>query len=275
MKTAHTPATVGATTCILVLFVIIAVPLWWTFVTSFKGPVEVFTRPYQLIPESFSLDNYREIFSILPFGRYLFNTVKIAALVCIGTLVTSSTAGYAFARLRFRGREVVFIVYLATLMVPRQVTLVPNFILFRIFGLIDTHWPLILTGIFTAYGTFLMRQFLLTIPRELEEAALIDGYGYGRIFLRIILPLAKSALITLFIVTLLMIWNEYLFALIFINDAHKRTLTLGLAILRGDMDIQWNLVTAATIVTVAPIVAAYVAAQRFFIQGIALSGLKG
>lgn len=257
------------------LVIVVAVPLWWTIMTSFKGPAEVFTRPYALLPESFALSSYRAIFASQPFARYLVNTVKIAVAVCAGTLVTSSMAGYAFARLRFPGRDIVFLVYLATLMVPRQVTLVPNFILFRVLGLIDTHWPLVLTGIFSAYGTFLVRQFLLTIPRELEEAALIDGYGYGRIFVHVILPLSKSALITLLIVTLLMIWNEYLFALVFISDPMKRTLTLGLALLRGDMDIQWNLVTAATVVSVTPIVAVYLFAQRFFIEGIALSGLKG
>jgi multiple sugar transport system permease protein len=160
-------------------------------------------------------------------------------------------------------------------MIPRQVTLVPNFLIFKYLSLLDTHAALVLSGIFTAYGTFLMRQFFLSIPRELEEAAVVDGYGYFSRFTKIILPLSKPALVTLFIISLLYIWNEYLTALVIIDDPMKRTLTLGLALLRGDMDIQWNLVAASTMVSIAPIVASYLAAQRFFIEGIALSGIKG
>jgi multiple sugar transport system permease protein len=260
---------------LLLLFFITAIPLWWTFITSFKGFQEVFTRPYQLFPETFTLNNFVQIFQMLPFGIYLFNSLYISALVCLGTIVTSSMAGYAFAKLRFWGREIIFIFFLATLMIPKQVVLVPNFILFRTLGLIDNHLTLILTGIFTAFGTFLMRQFFFGLPKELDEAAIIDGYSYFAIFLKIILPLSKPALVTLFILSLLWSWNEFLFALIFINDPMKRTLTLGLALLRGDLDIQWNLITAATVITVSPIVIAYVAAQRFFIEGIALTGLKG
>jgi multiple sugar transport system permease protein len=257
------------------LFIVMFIPFWWTVATSFKSYDEVFLKPYHLLPENFSLDNYRRVFSILPFARYLFNTVKISLIVNIGTIITSSMAAYAFARLKFKGRDTIFMLYLATLMIPRQVVLVPNFILFKHLGLLDTHMSLILTGIFTAYGTFLMRQFFFGIPKELEEAAVIDGYGYASRFIKIILPLSKPALITLFIVSLLWIWNEYLYALTFIDSPMKRTLTLGLALLRGDLDIQWNLVTAATMISIAPIIACYIAAQRFFIEGIALSGVKG
>jgi multiple sugar transport system permease protein len=159
--------------------------------------------------------------------------------------------------------------------VPRQVTLIPNFVLFRYAGLLDKHASLILTGIFTAYGTFLLRQSFLGIPKELEEAAVIDGYGYWDRFSKIILPLSKPALTTLLIITLLNIWNEYQFALVFINSDMKRTLTLGLALLRGDFDVQWNLVMAAAILAISPLVAAYACLQRFFVEGIALSGIKG
>jgi multiple sugar transport system permease protein len=183
-------------------------------------------------------------------------------------------AAYAFARLKFPGRDVIFIAYLSTLMVPRQVVLIPNFIIMRTFGLLDTHWSLILTAVFIALGTFLLRQFFFTIPIELEEAAIIDGYGYGRRFLSIILPLSKPALVTLTIITLLNTWNEFLYALVFINSDDRRTLTLGLAILRGDFDVQWNLVMAATLLAILPLVLAFLVAQRFFIEGIALSGVK-
>jgi multiple sugar transport system permease protein len=257
------------------LFFVIFVPFWWTVATSFKTYEEVYTQSYSLIPNQFNLDNYKQVFRDSPFGIYFLNTIKVSAIVCLGTLVTSAMAAYAFARLEFPGRDALFFLYLSTLMIPRQVVLVPNFILFKYLGLLDTHWTLIFTGIFTAYGTFLLRQFFFGIPRELEEAAVMDGYGYFKRFVNIIMPLSKPALATLMIITLLQIWNEYLFALVFINSDLKRTLTLGLSILQGDMDVQWNLVMAATTMSILPIVGIYLSAQRFFVEGIALTGVKG
>lgn len=257
------------------LFLTLFLPFWWTVATSFKTFEEVYTRSYSLIPSRFTAENYVKIFTAMPFGLYFWNTLKVSAAVCAGTLLSSAMAAYAFARLRFPGRDLLFLLYLSTLMIPRQVVLVPNFILFKWMGLLDSHWSLVFTGIFTAYGTFLLRQFFFGIPRELEEAAVMDGYGYFSRFFRIILPLSQPALATLLIITLLQIWNEYLYALVFLNSETKRTLTLGLAILRGDMDVQWNLVMAATVVSIAPIVLIYLSAQRFFVEGIALSGVKG
>lgn len=251
------------------------IPFWWMIATSFKTYSEVYTRQYSLIPTSFNFENYREVFRVLPFGRYLWNTFKVSSLVIVGTLGTSSMAAYAFARLHFKGRDVLFFLYLATLMIPRQVVLIPNFIIFREMGLLDTHWSLVLSGIFTAYGTFLLRQFFLSIPRELEEAAVIDGYGYWARFVHIIIPLSKAALTTLLIITLLGIWNEYLYALVFIQSDRNRTLTLGISLLRGDFDVKWNQVMAATLISVAPIVVVYLSAQRYFVEGIALTGVKG
>ncbi len=260
---------------LIFLFFVMFVPFWWTVATSFKTFDEVYTRSYSLIPNQFKLTNYKAVFASTPFGMYFLNTVKVSAAVCLGTLLTSAMAAYAFSRLEFPGRDGLFFVYLSTLMIPRQVVLVPDFILFKWMGLLNTHWTLVFTGIFTAYGTFLLRQFFFGIPRELEEAAVMDGYGYFSRFTKIVLPLAKPALATLFIFTLLQIWNEYLYALVFINSDVKRTLTLGLSLLTGDMDVQWNLVMAATTISILPIVAVYLSAQRFFIEGIALTGVKG
>jgi len=260
---------------LILLFFILFIPFWWTLATSFKTYEEVYTRSYALFPEHFSLDNYVTVFRTMPFAMYFWNTVKVSAVVCLGTILTSAMAAYAFSRLDFPGRDALFFLYLSTLMVPRQVVLVPNFILFKWMGLLDTHWTLVFTGIFTAYGTFLLRQFFFGIPKELEEAAVMDGYGYFSRFAKIIMPLSKPALATLLIITLLNIWNEYLYALVFINSEVKRTLTLGLAILRGDMDVQWNLVMAATMLSITPIVAIYLSAQKFFVEGIALTGVKG
>ncbi|HUX20790.1 MAG TPA: carbohydrate ABC transporter permease [Spirochaetia bacterium] len=260
---------------LIVVSVLLVFPLLWALSTSLKSYSEVISRPYQLIPASIHLSNFSDIFKSIPFLTYLLNTVKVSTLTCLGTLVTSAMAAYAFARLKFPGRDAIFLVYLSTLMIPRQVILIPNFIIFRTFHMLDTHWPLVLTGIFTAYGTFLLRQFFLTIPRELEEAAIIDGYGYRHRFTHIVIPLSQPALVTLFIITLLNIWNEFLFALVFINSDVKRTLTLGLSILRGDFDVQWNLVMAATLLAIMPLIIVYLSAQRFFVEGIALSGVKG
>jgi len=262
--------------CVLgILFLYFFIPFWWMVITSFKSYTEVYTKPYALYSKSFNWQNYPIVLQSLPFMTYLLNTVKVSLMVCLGTLITSSMAAYAFARLHFPGRDKIFFLYLATLMIPRQTVLIPNFILFRNLGLLDNLWSLILSGIFTAYGTFLLRQFFLTIPQELEEAAIIDGLGYKDRFLKIILPLAKPALTTLLIITLLGIWNEYLNALVFIQSDDKRTLTLGLALLRSDLDIQWNQVMAATMFSISPIVIVYLSAQKYFVEGIALSGLKG
>jgi multiple sugar transport system permease protein len=260
---------------LVVLFFYFFIPFWWMIVTSLKTYSEVYTKPYALTLEHFNFQNYPDVLKSLPFGIYFKNTVWISFWVCFGTIVTSSMAAYAFARLHFPGRDKLFFLYLATLMIPRQVVLIPNFLLFKNLGLLDNSASLILSGIFTAYGTFLLRQFFLGIPKELEEAAVIDGLGYWKRFTQVIVPLAKPAFTTLLIITLLTIWNEYLNALVFIQTDAHRTLTLGLALLRGDMDIKWNLVMAATMVSIAPIVVVYLLAQKYFVEGIALSGLKG
>lgn len=260
---------------LVVLSLMLLFPLLWAVSTSLKSYSEVISQPYKLVPSTIHFSNFADIFKTIPFLAYLLNTIKVSSLTCLGTLVTSAMAAYAFARLSFPGRDAIFLVYLSTLMIPRQVVLIPDFIIFRTFHMLDTHWPLVLTGIFTAYGTFLLRQFFLTIPKELEEAAVIDGYGYRHRFTHIVVPLSQPALVTLFIITLLNIWNEFLFALVFINSDTKRTLTLGLSILRGDFDVRWNLVMAATLLAILPLFLVYISAQRFFVEGIALSGVKG
>ncbi|MDI3525285.1 MAG: multiple sugar transport system permease protein [Candidatus Atribacteria bacterium] len=244
---------------------------------SLKSYSELMLRPFAIIPKKFLWGNYLKVFQEVPFLLYIWNTVKVSFLCTVGVLASSSMAAYAFARLRFPGRNLLFLIYLATMMVPGQVTLVPVFILMRNFGLIDTHASLILPmwGLTAAYGTFLLRQFFLTIPRDLEEAAILDGCGYFGRFTRIILPLSKPALATLGIFTLLSMWNNYLYPLVFLNSPEKRTLTLGLAMFRGDVDVQWNLLMAGTILSICPMVIAFLAAQRYFVEGITLTGLKG
>ncbi|MEW6049142.1 MAG: carbohydrate ABC transporter permease [Bacillota bacterium] len=255
--------------------ILMALPFVWMVASGFKSYTEIFVDPFRLVPRHWTWSNFREVFQVAPFHLYVLNTVKVSLLSTFGAVATSAMGAYAFARLRFPGRDYLFMGYLATLMIPGQVTLVPRFILMKWFGLLDNHLSLVLPGMFTAYGTFLLRQFFVTIPRELEEAAAIDGAGYLRRFVSVILPQAKPALATLAVFTLMWHWNDYLHPLVFINSESKRTLALGLAIFRGDVDVQWNLVMAGVTISVFPLVIAFLAAQRFFVEGIALTGLKG
>lgn len=263
------------TVLFLFITIIMIFPLLWSFSTSLKSDTEVYSKPYSLIPEQFRISNYKEVFTIIPFTSYFLNSLFISVVTIIITLLTSCLAAYAFARLKFKGRDVLFLLYLATLMVPRQVVLIPNFIIMRKFGLIDNLWSLILTATFTAYGTFFLRQFFLTLPKDLEEAAVIDGLGYWRRLFQIIVPLSKPALVTITIITLLNTWNDFLFPLVFINSDQKRTLTVGLSLLRGDYDTKWNIVMAATLLSISPLVLFFCFAQKSFIEGVALSGIKG
>jgi multiple sugar transport system permease protein len=254
---------------------IILLPLVWTIAASLKSYGELFGNPYGFLPKQWVWKNYSDVFRAVPFHLYFLNTLKITVVCTIGTIVTAAAAAYAFARLNFPCRDFLFLGYLATLMIPRQITLVPTFLIMRWLGLLDNHLSLILPGIFSAYGTFLLRQFFLGIPQELEEAATIDGCGYLRRFFQIILPLSKPALATLGIFTLMAQWNDYLYPMIFLNSENQRTLVLGLAIFRGDVDVQWNLLMAAVVMSSIPMVIAFLSAQRFFVEGIATSGLKG
>ncbi len=260
---------IGLGACIMIF------PLFWAVIASFKSYSEILTNPLSVIPKKWIWKNYVEVFNAVPFHLYFLNTLKITVACTIGTLFTSAVAAYAFARLRFPGRDYLFMGYLATLMIPRQITLVPTFLLMRWLGLLDNHLSLILPGLFSAYGTFMLRQFFLSIPVELEEAATIDGCGYVRRFAQIIIPLSKPALATLGIFTIMAQWNDLLYPMIFLNSEEKRTLVMGLSIFRGDVDVQWNLVMAGVMLTSAPIVIVFLSAQRFFVEGIATSGLKG
>lgn len=195
---------------LILLSFIMLVPFFWMVSTSFKNEADIFVMPPKFIHVDYTLSNYAWLFEKVNFARYMFNTVKITLCVLIGQLITSSLGGYAFARLRFRGREKLFMLYLSTMMVPGFVTMVPSFILFRNLGLYDTHWHLILPGLTSAFGTFLLRQFFIGIPVDLEEAARIDGCNPFGIYWRIFLPLSKPAMTTLGIFIFNGVWNDYL-----------------------------------------------------------------
>lgn len=250
-------------------------PFLWTVSTSLKDISEVFTYPPRLSGKEWVWENYVKVWERYPFLDFFLNTVKITALVVIGQLLTSSMAGYVFARLKFRGRDAIFMLYLATIIIPVQVTVIPNFFLMKTYGLIDTHWSLILPGLVSAFGTFLLRQFFQTIPAALEEAAKIDGCNPFGIYWRIFVPLSKPAMATLGIFICNGVWNDFYNPLIFINTTSKMTLTLGLATMQGLYSTDWPVLMAATTISITPIIVLFLLAQDLFVRGVTLSGLKG
>lgn len=251
------------------------VPFLWMLSTSLKVDQYVLTMPPQWIPRPLTVRSYIRLTELFPIGRMFFNSLFVAVVTTLGQLLTSAMAAYAFARMRFRGSNVLFLLYLATLMIPFQVTITPLFILMRYLGWINTYQGLILPGVFSAFGTFLLRQFFLSIPRELEEAAFIDGATHWTVFWRIILPLARPALATLAVFSFMSSWNAFLWPLFVVRDLEIMTLPVGLATLHGRWLTEWNLVMAGTVITVVPMLIVYLLAQRHFVRGVALSGIKG
>jgi multiple sugar transport system permease protein len=267
----------GAVHLVLILFsVAMAAPMLWTLGTSLKQPGVIFTYPPQWIPNPVDWDNYRQLFLQLPMGIFLLNSFKIATIATIGQVISCAMAAFAFARLRFPARNLLFFILLATLMVPTHVTLIPTFFIMRGLGWIDTHWALTVPWwMGGAFGTFLLRQFFLTIPTEMMEAAKIDGAGYWRIFWRIYMPLSGPALATLAVFTFMGSWNNLLGPLIFLNSEEKMTVTLGLTLLQGQYYSQWTLLMAGAIVSVIPTLIVFFIAQKYFVEGIVRAGLKG
>jgi len=250
-------------------------PFIWMLSTSLKTPASVFVYPPEWIPNPIQWANYGQVVRVMPFLRYVLNTAAVATSITFLHLAVSSLAAYAFARLRFPGRDKLFLAYLATLMVPGQVTLIPNFLIVKYLGWIDTYQALIIPQIFTAFGTFLLRQFFLTIPNELEDAARIDGASALDIYWLIVLPLSGPALATLGVFTFTAQWNSFLWPLIVINDEQMRTLTVGLRALVGQYTVQYPLLMAGSVISIVPMLILFVVAQRFFVRGIALTGLGG
>lgn len=260
---------------LLISGAVMIVPFAWMLSTSLKGGGAVLTMPPQWIPDPATLENFRQIFDLYPIGRMFFNSLVVAVAVTFGQLITCSMAAYAFARLKFRGQNVVFLLYLATLMVPFQVTITPLFIMMRIFGWINTYQGLILPGVFSAFGTFMLRQAFMTIPTEYEEAAYMDGASPLTIFLRIILPLSKPSLATLSVFSFMGSWNSFLWPLFIVREETLMTLPVGLATLQGRWITEWNLVMAGSVITVLPMLLLYLFAQKYLVQGYVMSGLKG
>ncbi|WP_265445482.1 carbohydrate ABC transporter permease [Flexivirga meconopsidis] len=255
---------------------IFAAPLILMVATSLKPADEVFTSPPQLLGSSIRWQNYADVFSFMPFQRYILNSFLVAAIGTVVVLVASSLSAYAFARLRWAGRDSVFLLFLATLMIPQEVLVVPMFLLMQWFGWIDSFQSLIFPWAFTAFGTFLLRQFFLTVPRELDEAARLDGAGVWRTFWSVILPLSRSSIAVLAVFTFIAYWNSYLWPLIIIDSTDTMsTVPLGLSLFVGQQGTFWNLIMAASVVSMAPTILLLILLQRHLLRGIATSGLGG
>jgi multiple sugar transport system permease protein len=254
-------------------------PFAWLIRSSFMDEAQIFDSPPRWIPDPFTFANYRDGLSSQPFFGYFLNTLTLEVLVVPGIVLTCSMAAFAFGRLRWPGRNIVFAVLMSGLMLPYAATLIPSFIAWEKLGLIDTYVPLVLPAWFAGAGggmasVFLLRQFFRTIPRDLDEAAYIDGAGPVRVYLQIILPLSKPALLVVGVFTFFAVWNDFLNPLIYLSDGAKFTLALGLASFKGTFSSEWGYLMAASTVVTLPVVVIFFIAQRHLLEGIALTGMK-
>jgi multiple sugar transport system permease protein len=254
---------------------IFVLPLVQMVLTSFMSVKEINQFPPRLIPSSLHIEGYRTLLAQSHIIRWFANTVLVSTIAVVGHLVLCSTAGYGFARLRFAGRGVAFIAVIATVMIPIQLLMIPTYLMFARIGIVDTLAAAFVPWLASAFGIFLMRQFFLSLPVELEEAARLDGCGALRTFLSVVLPLARPALATLAIFTLLSSWNDLLWPLVAITDDNRFTLQVGLASFQGTRRTEWSQLMAGNVITTMPLILAFLVAQRRFIATMSFTGLKG
>jgi multiple sugar transport system permease protein len=256
-------------------------PFFWTVMTSFKSPQEISVFPPTMFPTDWRWNNYPRVFEKAPFLLWIRNSLFLVVMGTSGMLISSSMAGYAFARFDFRGKELIFVLTLATMMLPAQVTLIPQFVLFHKLDWINSYKPLWIPAWFGggAFAIFLMRQFMMQLPRDLDEAAIIDGAGAFKIFWQILMPLCKPVIATLAVISIIGRWNNFLGPVIYLRQSSKFTVAVGLNYFRNlpesGGEPLTHLLMAASVMTTAPLIILFFAAQRYFVQGIALTGMKG
>jgi multiple sugar transport system permease protein/alpha-1,4-digalacturonate transport system permease protein len=260
-------------TAILVSIVLLF-PLYWMVVVAFSSKQELLSRDLRLWPREFTLANFEKVFETFPTVTWFGNSVVIAVFVTALTVVVNLLAGYAFARLRFRGRNLLFLLALSTLMLPVQVIMVSQFKLVTTLGIYGTYWAVILPSAATAFGIFLARQFIIGIPEEILEAARVDGAGQFRVFAQIVLPLCKPLIAVLILLTFLYTWNDFAWPLIALKDTELYTLPIGLLFLKGQFGTDYGAIMALALVSVLPMVVVFLVFQRYFVQGFARSGIK-
>jgi multiple sugar transport system permease protein len=253
-------------------------PLFWAISTSLKVAGKEFSIPIDLIPRPVTFESYVELFSnpIINFDRIFLNSVIVSVPTSLGVIFISSLGGFSFAKLYFKGRDTIFVILLGTMMIPMAVTLIPRYILMKILGWLNTFWPLIIPTVMTSvYGTFLMRQFYNAVPNDLLDSARVEGCSPFYMYAMIAVPLAKPALMTLFLITFMASWNNLFIALVYLQRPIMFTLQLGLSYLNSEYDIEWRMLMAGTVVTTLPVILVFLALQRYYVQGITLSGMKG
>jgi len=248
-------------------------PFMWLVTTSLKSPGKIFSAPL-LIPTNFYFKNYIEAWQSVPFARYILNSMIMSSGIVFFQTLFSAMAGYAFARLKFKFRDVLFIIFLITMMIPEPVKIIPNFLIIKNLGWYDTYRALIVPRAVSVFAIFLFRQFFLSIPTSLEEAARIEGAGLFRIFFQIILPISKPVIVTNILFSFLFSWNDFLWPLIVTDSEKMRTIQVGLSYFQGRYGIRWELLSAATIFAILPSLIVFLIAQKYFIEGISTSGLK-
>lgn len=261
----------------VILVLVMIVPFVWMLSTSLKPQEYILRTPPQFIPNPASLESYVKLAERVDLARTFFNSMFVAVIGTAGQVLVSAMAAFAFARMEWKGREIVFVLYLATMMIPSVVLIIPQFVLIRALNWVNTYAALIVPGMFSAFGTFLLRQSFKTLPRDFEEAAFIDGANYFTIFWRIILPLSQPALATLAVFSFMGLWNAYLWPLFVAREASVMTLPVALAVLQGGPRAltEWNMVMAGAVIAVLPILVVYMLAQKWFVRGVVSSGIKG
>ncbi|WP_026564259.1 carbohydrate ABC transporter permease [Bacillus sp. UNC41MFS5] len=260
---------------LLLLSLLVLIPFFWMISSSLKQDNQVFSVPIQWIPTKPQWNNFVEIWHQIPLFTFFKNTIFLSVVVTFIQVLTSSFAAYGFSKMRFKGRNALFLAYIGTIAVPWQAYMIPQFIMMREVHLTDTLWSLVLLQAFSAFGVFLMRQFYMSIPEELSEAARVDGLNEYGIYFKIILPLSKPALTTLIVLTFVNTWNDYMGPFIYLNSTEVKTIQLGLRMFVTLYDAQYALIMAASLVSIIPITIIFIFAQRYIIEGIATTGMKG
>ncbi|MFD1178256.1 carbohydrate ABC transporter permease [Paenibacillus puldeungensis] len=273
-KTKTTALKLLLLTVLLIASLLMLFPFLWMLSTSLRTDVETFKNPMNWIPSSLYFNNYKQVWTAIPFGDYYWNTIKLSVIITVLQVIICSMSAYAFARLKVPFKNAIFLLFMTNMMVPWQSIMVPQFAIVSKLGLYNTHTGYILVQVFSAFGIFLMRQFFLSLPIELNEAARVDGSSEWRIFWRIMMPLAKPGLSTLSIFTFTFIWNDYLAPLIYIHDDKLKTLQLGLQVFRTEHTMDYGLTMAGTVCAILPMVIIFLAGESFFTKGVAFSGMK-
>jgi len=258
-----------------IIAMVILIPFFWMISTSLKERGALMTIPIQWIPDKVSFEAYQKLFKVFPFGRSILNSFYVAVMTTFITISSAAMAAYVFAKIEFKGREKIFALYLATMMIPGQVTMIPNFLVLKYMGLLNTFTGLMLPSLINAFGTFILRQNMMTIPNDYIEAAVIDGASHFTIFYKVILPLNKPILAALAIITFIGTWNSYLWPLIILSSKDKMTLPVGLSLLNGQYGSQYNLLMAGGLMSIIPILIIFLFAQKYFEKGLSLGGIKG